>query len=980
MQHERWLLLERLFAESVALPGAARDAFLTRACGDDVDLHREIDELLRSHDAPGVLDATPLSHEPATWQPSLAADTCLGSWRIHQLIGRGGMGEVYAATRADGAFEQRAALKLLRYEAVGEMQRFHAERRILARMEHPGIARLLDGGTTPDGRPFTVMEFVEGRSLTDYCREHRYSLQQRLELFAQVCDAVAFAHRNLVIHRDLKPDNILVDADGAVKLLDFGIAKLMDAAVLPRDADVTVAPFTPDYAAPEQLSGEPVTTATDIYALGILLFELLTGERPLRTRGLPSTQALKLLMDRSAPAPSRIALSNTDAPVPARALVGDLDAIVAKCLRKEASHRYETVNALKRDVERHLRNEPVLAREGAQLYVLGRLVRRYRWAVAGVAALIVVLAAGLAGTIWQARRAETQARTSAAVGGFLSDVFRANSSSQDDPVKARQTSARELLDLGAKKIETTMSDAPAAKVSVLRLLGELYDDLALDDDAVKLRRQAVDLSRTVSGSDSTQTAAALVDLAGSMHSSNAVSERQKVLDEAVAILDRLGDSSSETRGVLLEKLAEHYASIDAPRALEYGRDAVRVFESRPPSTDLAEALFARALIELKTGMIREAAASLTRAIDVSQTVEGPRNPSLPRFYASLSDVEYRLQDVAGAERNGRLALSTAQAVNGEDHVDTLQTEMRLGRFLFDTGRTQEGMALVANAKQLALKIRGVNDSFHTPMALVEHGYEQTRFGLPEDGLVDMQAAIVTYRKTRPGAIYLATMLVDAAAALVEIGRFSEAHAYLDEATAIRIHSGLDTHAPIHNFTTGMRIRLALAEGELETASSLLQELFVDADETLGLSLTTTEQSLLAAEIDSAAGRSASAIERTRRVRDKIEENHLSEYLAFYQLRADLIEGRSALQEHVPSVALPLLQRSLSVRERLLAPTSLRIAEGQIALAECYLVLGREAEARSLAAAARNIHAEHPQVGEQYRDPLRRLNQTLRVAQ
>lgn len=211
------------------------------------------------------------------------------------------------------------------------------------------------------------MECVEGQSLSDYCREHRSSLRERLALFTQVCDAVAFAHRNLVIHRDLKPDNILVDAEGGVKLLDFGIAKLLDAAASPRDSDTTIAPFTPDYAAPEQLSGKPVTTATDIYALGVLLFELLTGERPLRTRGLPSTQALKLLLDRAAPSPSRIAQAKSDAPLPARRLAGDLDVIVAKCLRKEATHRYETVNALKHDLERHLRNEPVLARSGARL-------------------------------------------------------------------------------------------------------------------------------------------------------------------------------------------------------------------------------------------------------------------------------------------------------------------------------------------------------------------------------------------------------------------------------------------------------------------------------------------------------------------------------------------------------------------------------------------------------------------------------------
>ena len=206
MQPERWILLERLFAEALALPNAARDAFLTRACAGDAALHREIDELLRSHDASGVLDSSPHSPEPAVFQPSLAHGTDLGPWRIQNLIGRGGMGEVYAAIRADGAFEQRVALKLLRYEAAGQMERFHAERHILARLEHPEIARLLDGGMAPDGRPYTVMEYVEGRSLTEYCRERASSLHERLNLFTKVCDAVAFAHRNLVIHRDLKPE------------------------------------------------------------------------------------------------------------------------------------------------------------------------------------------------------------------------------------------------------------------------------------------------------------------------------------------------------------------------------------------------------------------------------------------------------------------------------------------------------------------------------------------------------------------------------------------------------------------------------------------------------------------------------------------------------------------------------------------------------------------------------------------------------
>nr|HPG95592.1 serine/threonine-protein kinase [Dokdonella sp.] len=263
MQRERWERLEQVFEQTLSLPESARPAFLDSQCADDPDLRKEVETLLDAHGGSGVLDRLPFIAKTGAAAPSLAEGALVGAWKIGNLIGRGGMGEVYAATRTDASFEQRAALKLLRYEAAGQVERFHAERRILARLEHPGIARLLDGGMTADGRPYTVMEYVEGIPLTRYCRQRGASLRERLALFMQACDAVAFAHRNLIIHRDLKPDNILVAADGVVKLLDFGIAKLIDAAAIADEADRTVAPFTPDYAAPEQLTGESVTTGTD---------------------------------------------------------------------------------------------------------------------------------------------------------------------------------------------------------------------------------------------------------------------------------------------------------------------------------------------------------------------------------------------------------------------------------------------------------------------------------------------------------------------------------------------------------------------------------------------------------------------------------------------------------------------------------------------------------------------------------------------
>jgi len=496
VQRERWEQLERLFAQGLTLPEAQRAAWLARACGVDVQLRQDVEELLHAHTGAGVLDTPPLTADAAdavVIAPSLAPGTRIGAWRVDELAGRGGMGEVYAALRTDTGFTQRGALKLLRFEAIGELARFHAERQILARLEHPGIARLLDGGVAPDGRPYTVLEYVEGVSLLDYCNARHASLGERLQLFAQVCDAVAYAHRNLVIHRDLKPANTLVDADGKVKLLDFGIAKLLDATTSKDTA--TIAPFTFDYAAPEQLAGEAATTATDVYALGVLLFELLVGERPLRTRGLPSAQALALLNDRAAPLPSRVARENPDAPVPANALAGDLDAIVAKCLRHEAAYRYATVNDLKLDLQRHLEHEPVLAREGARLYVFGRVLRRYRWAVAAAAVLILALAAGLAGTLWQARLAQAQLARAEATKKFLLGVFRASDPRQASDKPRGGITARQLLDASAPHIEEDFAAQPEVQIELLGTIATIFHELREPERYAALHERYMELTR-----------------------------------------------------------------------------------------------------------------------------------------------------------------------------------------------------------------------------------------------------------------------------------------------------------------------------------------------------------------------------------------------------------------------------------------------------------------------------------------------------
>ena len=348
----------------------------------------------------------------------------VGTYEIVRELGRGGMGMVYLARRADEEFEKLAAIKLIRPGMAGELavRRFRGERQISALLDHPNIARLLDGGTTEDGEPYFVMEFVEGEALLDYCDRHRLSVEERLRLFGEVCAAVQHAHRNLVVHRDIKPSNILVTEGGVPKLLDFGIAKLLspEGALEPADQTATVTRvLTPDYASPEQVRGQPITTASDVYSLGVVLYELLARRRPYHLTDTDPKELLRVVCERDPEKPSTAAARPRGEEGPAaftgarpesgpglaRRLKGDLDAIVLKALRKEPERRYASVEQLSDDIRRHLSGRPVLARRGTTAYRAGKFVRRHRMLLAAAVLLLAALAGGVAATLREARHA-----------------------------------------------------------------------------------------------------------------------------------------------------------------------------------------------------------------------------------------------------------------------------------------------------------------------------------------------------------------------------------------------------------------------------------------------------------------------------------------------------------------------------------------------------------------------------------------------
>ena len=489
----RWAEVAALFDRLVDLPPADREAQLAKS-GADAAVQQQVRQMLAALDSePSFLEQSP-SLEPtdagdAAAYSSLATGAPVGAFVIDRLIGRGGMGEVYLAHRAGAGFAQQVALKLVRPEAAARMAQFENERRILAGLEHPGIARLIDGGLTPDGRPYMAMEFVEGCDLVAYAAAEKLDLAARLALFRQVCDAVDFAHRNLIVHRDLKPANILVDAAGRVRLLDFGIARLVEDG----DGTATQAMLTPEYAAPEQIEGGAITMATDVYALGVVLYELLAGKRPWSFPGLPLPATLKRRFEAEPPLPS---VAVTDhGPVSAAALRGDLDAIVTKALRPEPAQRYQSAAQLWADIERHRQREPVLARGEARGYRFRRFVSRHRLAVGAVAAVFVALAIGLVGVAWQARQAAlerdqvlVEMARSESIKNYLLLMFRTAGESAGD----ESPTAKSVLDQSAKRLSAQYRDQPRTHAELVQTLGSLYVYMNDYDGADPLLRGYLD--------------------------------------------------------------------------------------------------------------------------------------------------------------------------------------------------------------------------------------------------------------------------------------------------------------------------------------------------------------------------------------------------------------------------------------------------------------------------------------------------------
>ncbi len=705
-----------LFDELVELAVEARAARLEQIAGEDprlADLVRELlvaDAAAPRSFAVGV-GSTDLVEVLAPAAPlEAAAGSRIGPYRLISPLGQGGMGEVWRAERADGEFEQQVALKLVRsgLESRELVRRFLLERQILARLEHPGIARLIDGGVSEQGRPYFALELVEGEPITRFVAARELDIDARLRLVLQAADAVAAAHAALVVHRDLKPSNILVGAGGRVKLLDFGIAKLLDPGPdEPAMTRTAAAPMTPAYAAPELLRGEPATTATDVFGLGAVLYELLAGRPPFPRRGASPSALAEAVARETLERPSRVVADRPGGARLARRLAGDLDTIVAKALHAEPGRRYPSIDAFAEDLRRYLDGRPVLARPDSLRYRLGKRVRRNRAASAAALLTSAALVAGLGAVLWQgavaraaARRAEAEAAHARRVQELLVGLFEGA-----DPSRTLGSSltARQVLDEGVRRLPRTHDVDPVTRAEMYEVFARTYRSLGLLDDARRFAAQAVSLHRRLEGAASIATAEAELTAAEVAVDRGVVASTRPELTVLLARFDQELGADSPQALRARSALAQDYEAVgegarargllnevvDADRRIR-GEDAIETIDAMAA---LADALGDASQFDRAERLLRDARARLERS-------GAARSPQAVRVETDLADVLSSVSRHDEAETLYREALAKSRAVLGPRHVYTAEILIKLGFLLSNTGRYDEADAPLREAASI----------------------------------------------------------------------------------------------------------------------------------------------------------------------------------------------------------------------------------------------------------------------------------------
>ena len=819
-----------------------RAALIAEACGTDAELRHQVETYLAAdeeaqpfmHDSPAHLLAT-LPDENLRAAPVVGHR--IGAYQVLKEIGRGGMGTVYLAERADSQYQQRVAIKVVRRGMDSEviLRRFLTERQILARLHHPNIARILDGGTTEDGLPYIVMEHIEGQPIDEYCDEHKLNTTRRIELFRAACTAVQFAHQNLIVHRDLKPSNILVAADGKPKLLDFGIAKLLNPENFPQALARTgtfVRLMTPFYASPEQVRGLPITTTSDIYALGVLLYELLTGHRPYRAKDYSLSEIERAICE-TEPEPPSVAINRIEETFTPdgnesisltpelvsrireghperlrRRLAGDLDNIVLMALRKEPTRRYSSVEEFSRDLKRHLLGLPVTARKDTFGYRSAKFIKRHKVGMTLAVFIVITIIAFSIQTLVQSARVARERDKAEKVSAFLADLFKVS-----DPSEARgnTVTAREILDRGAARLERELQDQPEVQATLMDNIGQVYESLGLYQNALALLEKSLRTRRGLFTNEHAQVAESLVHVASVQRALGQSEAAERSLREALNVRRNINGN-------------EHQSVAETLTLLSLLMSERRDYAAAEP-------------------LARE-------ALQLLRTAYGAEHAEVAKGLRNLAQIMYRKNDLPASQALFREALAMCRKTLGNEHAETAQTlndfAISFEQVLWndpDDKDLPEAEAMMREALNIRRKLYGENhpkvvESLHNLAVLMDSSNGGYSVSVPylKDAL---NAKRRLYGDMHPDVSESMRLL---GTILGAKGEYDESESLLRQAADIRRKLYGEGHASVGKTLNRLTRTLydrdgpAAAESTLRQALSIQRQTLSGSDPELGITL------------------------------------------------------------------------------------------------------------------------------------------------
>ena len=804
---QEWLELSRLLDEALARPAEERQAWLDTLGPTPDGLGSTLRELLGRHGAADTDDF--LKTLPRLPAAALAdavngprEGSVVGPYRLLRELGRGGMGAVWMAERVDGTLKRAVALKLP-HPGLARAQlaeRFVRERDILAALVHPHIARLYDAGVAADGQPFLALEYVDGQPLGAYCDARHLDVPARLMLFLQVLSAVQYAHAHLVVHRDLKPSNILVTPEGQVLLLDFGIAKLVSEGAA-GDTELTQVAgrlLTPDYASPEQISGAPITIASDVYSLGVILYELVTGERPYRLKRASRGALEDAILEADVPRPSTVCNDPGKAELRGASLTrlekilrGDLDTILLKALKKHLAERYASVTTLSDDIKRYLNNEPISARADTVAYRATKFVRRHTGGVAATGAVVLVLA-GLIGFYTaqlaaERDRARLEAQKATSVSELLTGLLTGADPYYETP-QAKDPTVRGLLDAGAERIEKDLASQPDVQAEMLTVMGKVYQRLGLHDKAQSLLEKGLATGRRAFGPEHERVAQSLNELGVLLDEKGDYAAAAPVLEQALAMRRKLLGPEHKDVAVTLVELGRVYIDLgDDQRAEPLFRESLAIRkkvlgeEDHETGTSLSDLAL---LLWQNKGDLEGAESLYQQVLTIYRKTRGDDHPNVATILSILGAIAAERRDYVAAEAMLRQSLAMTRNALGEKHPEVAAPLNKFSIALRQEGKYDEAASASREALQIAIPVLGDDHPFVATYKLnLARAYLARKEAAAADPLI-RQALEVRKRAYPAGHWRIGEAKGLLGESLTALGRYEEAEGLLLDADRI----------------------------------------------------------------------------------------------------------------------------------------------------------------------------------------------------